>query len=69
MSVKHDDIWLMWALWHWNSGIVGHVYPRQRDLKAWAIGGYFRNYDEYRKLCGKGKPYRLVKVDVTREVE
>lgn len=66
MSPQPDDIWGMWALWNERIGIVGNVFSRQRDLKNWLIGGYFRDYPEYRKLCGKGKPYCMVKVDVTR---
>lgn len=66
MAVSSDDIWAMWALWHWKTGIVGGAYSRRRDLKKWLIESYFRDYADYRQNCGKGKPYRMIQVDVCR---
>lgn len=66
MTVKADDIWEMWVLWHWRSGIASNAYNRKGDLRLWAIENVFGSYEKYRKDCGKGKAYRIVKVDVRR---
>lgn len=66
MAVERNDVWEMWVLWHWRIGIIGHAYKRRRDLLGWLVGGYFSDATHYRRECGKGKPFKIVKVDVTR---
>lgn len=66
MSLQPDDVWEMWALWHWRSGIVGDVYGRRRDVKRGTVGTVFIDSADYDRNVGKGRPYRIVKVDVSR---
>lgn len=62
----NNDIFEMWALWHWRLGLAGKVHRTRREVKEAAIERFFVDEADYRKHVGKMKPYRIVKVEVQR---
>lgn len=65
MSDPKNDIFAMWGLWHWRVGLIGSVHRTRSSAKAAAIGPIFIDERDYRRSVGKGRPYKIVQVDVT----